>query len=227
MSIELMKSRRARLAKVFATAVILAATASGPGLAHDGSKHKTESSALGRLTPTDVVEATEVKLLDLELLDRYGKPVRFQSEAVADRIVVIDFVYTTCTTICPILSAVMALVQDQLGARLGTQVRPISISIDPTRDTPERLNDYAHKFGAGPEWIWLTGRKPAVDRVLIGLDTYTPNFVDHASTVLIGDARSNTWTRLFGFPAPEDILAHVDELVTARNPAQTSSKHED
>lgn len=215
------------MAKVFATAVILAATASGPGLAHDGSKHKNHSSSLGTPAQTDVVEATQVKLLDLELLDRYGKPVRFQSEAVADRIVVIDFVYTTCTTICPILSAVMAQVQDQLGARLGKQVRPISISIDPSRDTPERLNDYALKFGAGPEWIWLTGPKWAVDQVLIGLDTYTPEFVDHASTVLIGDARSNTWKRLFGFPAPEDILAHVDDLVTARNPVQTSSKHED
>jgi protein SCO1/2 len=225
MSMELMNNRRARLAKAFAIAAILGVATSGPGLAHDGSKHNT--SSLGTPAQTDVVEATEVELLDLELVDRHGKPVRFQSEAVADRIVVIDFVYTTCTTICPILSAVMAQVQDQLGTHLGNQVRPISISIDPSRDTPERLDAYARKFGAGPEWIWLTGRKPAVDQVLIGLDTYTPEFVDHASTVLIGDARSNTWTRLFGFPAPEDILAHVNELVAARNPVQTSSKHED
>jgi protein SCO1/2 len=227
MSIELMKYRRAKLAKGLASAVILAVIASGPGLAHDGSKHKNRSSSLGTPVQTDVDEGTKVKLLDLELVDRSGKPVRFQSEAVADRIVVIDFVYTTCTTICPILSAVMAQVQDRLGARLGTEVRPISISIDPIRDTPERLDAYARKFGAGPEWIWLTGRKPAVDQVLIGLNTYTPNFIDHASSVLIGDARSNTWTRLFGFPGPEDILARVNELVSARNPVQTSSKHED
>ena len=227
MSMELMKNRRTGLAKVFATAVILAVSASGPGLAHDGSKHKNHSWSLGTPAQTDVVEATKVELLDLELLDRHGKPVRFQSQAVAGRIVVIDFVYTTCTTICPILSAVMAQVQDRLGARLGTEVRPISISIDPTRDTPERLDAYARKFGAGPEWIWLTGQKPAVDQVLIGLDAYTPNFVDHASSVLIGDARKNNWTRLFGFPSPEEILAHVDELVTARMPVQTTSKHED
>ena len=66
-----------------------------------------------------------MKLLDLELVDRDGKPVRFESEAVAGHIVAIDFVYTTCTTICPILSAVMARVQDQLDGRLGEQVRLI------------------------------------------------------------------------------------------------------
>lgn len=223
MSIDATNDRRIALAALFAAAMALSAAA--PVLAHDGSKHETGHAGAAK-PPNEAAKATEVELLDLELLDRHGEPLRFRSEAVADRIVVVDFIYTTCTTICPILSAVMAQVQDELGASLDEQVRLISISIEPTRDTPKRLDAYARKFGAGPGWIWLTGHKSAVDRVLLGLDSYTPEFVDHAPTILVGDASRNKWRRLFGFPTPEEILAQVEELVAARASVQTTSKPE-
>ncbi len=205
-------------------AVVAVLAMATPALAHDGKDHSKD--LLGASAPTTDA-AAKVELLDLELVDKDGKTVRFESEAVADRIVVIDFIYTTCTTICPILSAVMARVQDQLGARLGKEVWLISISIDPTRDTPQRLNDYARNFAASPGWIWLTGDKPVVDQVLIGLDSYTPDFVDHPSFVLIGDARTGKWSRLFGFPAPEDIIRRLDKLEAIRNSVKTSEMEAD
>lgn len=223
MSIEATNRRKAALAVLFAAVMTLSASA--PALAHDGSKHEGGQAGAGS-SPSESARAAEVDLLDLELLDRRGEPLRFRSEAVADRIVVVDFIYTTCTTICPILSALMAQVQDELGASLDEQVRLISISIEPTRDTPKRLDAYARKFDAGPGWIWLTGQKSAVDRVLLGLDSYTPEFVDHAPTILVGDARRNKWRRLFGFPTPEEILAQVREFVAARTQVQTTSKPE-
>ena len=195
-----------------------------PALGHDGKDH---SKSLPEAAAESVDTAVDVELLDLVLVDKEGKEMRFGSEAVDDRIVVIDFIYTTCTTVCPILSAVMARVQHNLGERLGEDAWLISISIDPTRDTPQRLNAYARKFGAGPGWIWMTGEKSAVDRVLQGLDSYSAEIVDHPPSVLIGDARSGKWTRLFGFPTPEHIVHRVDQLVAARNPVQTSSKKAD
>ena len=156
-----------------------------------------------------------------------GEPIEFSSEAIGDRIVAIDFVYTTCSTICPVISSVFTQVQEELGDHMGRDVWLLSISIDPTRDTPERLRDYADKFGAGPGWIWLTGPKTTVDRVLIGLDAYNADIVDHPSVVLIGDGRSGRWTRRLGFPVPEDIVARLEQLVAARDATQTSLKIED
>jgi cytochrome oxidase Cu insertion factor (SCO1/SenC/PrrC family) len=148
-----------------------------PALAHDGESHGAAEAPPAGAPQAET--SAKVKLLDLELVDKDGAPLRFESEAVAGHIVAIDFVYTTCTTICPVLSTVMAQVQDRLDGRLGKEIRLISMSIDPNRDTPRRLSDYASKFGAGPNWIWLTGGKLEVDRVLIELGAYSADFIDH------------------------------------------------
>lgn len=195
-------------------AAVVAMTVASPTLAHDPSKH-------GNATPSVAGPATgagkvDVRLLDLELVDSNGKPMKFRSEAMADRIVAIDFIYTSCTTVCPVLSALFAQVQDELGPRLGKEAWLVSMSIDPSRDTPKRMAAEAEKFGAGPGWLWLTGPKNDVDRVLAGLDAYTPAFEDHASMILIGDAKRGVWRRLFGFVAPEDIVAVIDELAAER-----------
>ena len=167
------------------------------------------------------VSATEasVKLHDSVLLTQDGEPVRFATDIVADRIVVMDFVYTTCTTVCPVLSAILGQVQERLGERLGADVHMVSVSVDPGRDTPERLKAYASSLRAQPGWVWLTGEKMSIDDVLRGLGAYTPNFEDHPSMILVGDARTGTWHRFFGFPGPDKILAAVEELEMARKMA--------
>jgi len=160
------------------------------------------------------VEAVE--LHDQILITQDGEEVRFAAEVIADYIVVMDFVYTTCTTVCPVLSAVFSQVQDDLGESLDERVRLVSVSVDPGRDTPERLKNYSGQHGARPGWFWLTGEKASVDLVLQGLGAFTPNFEDHPSMVLVGDARSGQWTRFFGFPSPKQILTAVGELTEAR-----------
>jgi protein SCO1/2 len=177
-----------------------------------------EPDAAAKLSAQD----TDVELLDFDLVDSNENSVKFKSEAIGDRIVAIDFVYTNCSTICPVVSSVFAQVQEQLGDRLSGELRLVSISIDPNRDTPSRLREYSSKFNAGPGWTWLTGPKRAVDRVLVGLDAYTAEIVDHPSMVLIGDTRTGSWTRLFGFPAPEDIVSRLEERLTARAAARAS-----
>jgi len=162
---------------------------------------------------------TTVQLRDRTLLDQDGEPVRFVSDVIGDRIVVMDFVYTTCTTVCPVLTAVLGQVQMRLGERLGNEVILVSVSVDPGRDTPRRLKAYAASHHAKPGWVWLTGDKTSVDEVLDGLGAYTPNFEDHPSMVLVGDGRSGNWNRFFGFPGPDQLLAVVDELAMARQAA--------
>jgi len=140
----------------------------------------------------------------------------------ADRIVVVDFVYTTCSTVCPVLSALFHQVQSQLGDALGDEVVMVSISVDPTRDTPARLKQYAAKFDAGADWTWLTGPRQDVTEVLDAFGAYTPNFEDHPSMVLVGDTRDGTWDRLIGFPAPTTIVDMVETLRRERAQSVTS-----
>jgi protein SCO1/2 len=159
------------------------------------------------------LEAAEIDLRNRMVLDQDGREMAFVADAIGDHIVVMDFVYTTCTTICPVLSALFTQVQAKLGSDVvGNEVRLISMSVDPIRDTPQRLKAYSAKHRAGDGWLWLTGAKPAVDDVLTGLGAYTTNFEDHPTMVLIGDGRTGEWKRLFGFPNPDRIVQIVNDL---------------
>jgi protein SCO1/2 len=166
--------------------------------------------------PEVKVKQVEVKLLDLELIDQDGKKVRFRSDVVGDRIAVIDTFFTSCGLICPVLSAIFADVQEQLGERLGKDVVLVSISVDPNTDIPLRLTEHAGRFDAKPGWIFLTGNKQNVDLVLQGIDAYTQDFTEHPAMILVGDGGAGGWTRFYGFASPERIMGRIDELLGRR-----------
>lgn len=168
--------------------------------------------------------SVEVKLRDLELVTEHGDRVKFVSDVIGDRIVVINFIYTKCTTVCPALSAVFSLLQDALGDRLGREVVLISLTVDPRTDTPQRLRAFAQKHRARPGWEWLTGSAEPVDQVLHGLGAYTAGTDQQPAMVLVGDGRSSKWTRFFGFPGTDQLLAHVDALAAARRLAASENR---
>jgi protein SCO1/2 len=127
-----------------------------------------------------------------------------------------DFVYTTCTTVCPVLSAVFVQLQERLGEQLGQEVALVSVTVDPVRDTPQRLKAYSARYDARDGWVWLTGPKTTVDDVLTGVGAYSVNFEDHPSMVLVGDGSTGQWSRFFGFPSPDRIMEQVNALQAAR-----------
>ncbi|HEX9181403.1 MAG TPA: SCO family protein, partial [Burkholderiales bacterium] len=114
-------------------------------------------------------------------------------------------------------------VQDQLGDKSGKEVQLVTITVDPARDTPARLKEYAAKHGAKPGWLWLTGPTGTVNEVLKGFNAYAPSFEDHPATILVGDPVSGNWTRFYGFSDPKDIMSKVDELRAARTAAKPKS----
>ena len=101
---------------------------------------------------------------DLPLLTRDGKEVRFYTDMLQGKVVLISFIYTNCTEICPILMPKRPRIQELHGDRSERDVSLISISADPEDDTPEVLKKYGEKYGAGPGWSLLTGKKENVDR---------------------------------------------------------------
>lgn len=205
-----------KLAVGLAASLALTVTAA---MAQDHSHHQHHQTD----TTPKAAAASEVKYADTVLIDQFGQKRKLASEVFADRIVVLDFAYTTCTTICPVLTALLTKVQTGLGDRLGKDVALVTITVDPARDTPARLREYAAKHGAKAEWAWLSGPTGTVNEVLRGFGAYAPNFEDHPPQVLVGDPRSGQWTRFFGFADPQSILAKVEELTHARHMAPAAA----
>lgn len=103
---------------------------------------------------------------EFSLIDQQGRP--FSSADVAGKVVVANFVFTSCTDICPALTATMARVQDGLkAAKLDDRATLLSFSVDPERDTPEALDLYGRQFGADPAgWRFLTGDRGQIEALL-------------------------------------------------------------
>jgi len=170
--------------------------------------------------------SARVAILNKTLLDQEGKSVQFKTDIIDNNIVVMNFVYTTCTTQCPLNSQILSHVQKNLSSQEQEQVRLVSLSIDPGTDTPKRLKDYAEKIGAGPRWAWLTGHSPEVNELLDALGVYTPDFKNHPSVILVGDSKTGNWTRFYGIPDPDQLIEKVRELAALRSSALSSWKPE-
>jgi protein SCO1/2 len=206
-------------------AVIVALLTAGPARGEEVVPPCHAPAAAATEAPAPAVAQARVEVPDVELVDQDGKAVRVRSLLLSGKPVVVSFVFTTCTTICPMLSTIVSRVQTNLGDRAGREVSLVSISVDPGRDTPARLKAYGARHQAGPGWTWLTGGRGAVEQVLRGMGAYTSSFVDHPPMVLVGNG-AGAWTRLNGFPSQAAIVAQVDAYAAgSRNqPLATSAK---
>ena len=153
---------------------------------------------------------------DVELLDQDGRRVRFYSDLVRGKVVAINFIFTTCTTVCPPLGATFARIQRDVGERAGRDVHLISISVDPATDTPERLRAWGAKFKAGPGWTLVTGAKPQVDELLAALGASSARREDHTPTVLVGNDATGQWARAYGLTAPSRLVRIIDDAAEGR-----------
>jgi protein SCO1 len=160
---------------------------------------------------------------DVEVVDQDGRQVHFYSDLVRGKRVAINFVFTTCTTICPPMGANFERLQALLGARAGADVRLLSISIDPLTDTPERLKAWGARFHAGPGWTLLTGSKEELDRLLKAMGVFTADRASHAPILLLGDDRAGRWTRAYGLAPPAKIVQLLDGLAATTGPAATTA----
>jgi protein SCO1/2 len=151
------------------------------------------------------------KDLDVAVVDQDGKSLNFYADLVKGRTVAVNFIFTTCTTICPPLGATFARVQKELGDRVGRDIFLVSISVDPVTDTPERLKAWGAKFKAGPGWTFVTGDKAQVERLLRALSADAASREDHTPMILVGNDRAGHWTRAYGLARPSKLAATIGE----------------
>lgn len=164
------------------------------------------AAALGQTMPLDIP--------DVAVRDQHGAPLHFYSDLVRGRTVVMNFVFTSCTTICSPMGANFGALQ----ATLGDDVRLISVTIDPGTDTPQRLLEWSRRFKAKDHWTLVTGKPADIERLLKAMGVWSADRFRHTPLVLVGDGRTNRWTRGNGLAPPAEIAAMV-----ARVSPKTSS----
>lgn len=145
---------------------------------------------------------------DVVLVNQDGKKIPLKRYLAADKPVMVEFIYATCTTICPVLSAGFANLQHKLGPNAET-VLLVSISIDPENDSPPVMKDYLKKYGAGPGWDFLSGARVDIDTVMRAFDAYVSNKMYHLPLTLIRSPSDGSWVRIKGLMGSADLQ---DEL---------------
>lgn len=150
---------------------------------------------------------------DVPVLSMDGKKTSLASALKHDGPIMLQFIFTTCPTICPVMSSTFSAAQAKLGEDVG-KVRMISISIDPEHDTPERLRDYARKFHAGQQWLFLTGSTEDIVAVQKAFDAYRGSKMRHEPLTFVRGAIGEPWVRLDGLMSATQLVVELRRLAT-------------
>lgn len=185
------------LARVLGLTLAVGAALSGPGAGADAPKYQR---TVETFTIPDVV-----------LVNQDGEKVRLKKLLESDRPVVVDYIYGTCTTICPVLSAGFSHIQKKLGADSG-KIRLVSITIDPENDTPKIMKDYLKRYGAKPGWDFLTGTRADINKVMRAFNAYMPNKMAHLPLNFIRSPKDGRWVRLYGLMSTSDLMTECQKV---------------
>ena len=195
------------------TAMVSAAAAAPKCCAKKSESETAKADSVGE----------DFEIPDVELVDHEGKRVRFFTDLVKGRTVAINTFFTSCTTICPLLTTTIAQLQKTLAQRGREDIQLISISVDPTTDTPNRLKVWSRNFNVKPGWTMLTGRKATVDKLLKALHAFTPDPTDHSPMILVGNEPEGVWKQIYGL-APAAQLC--DAIIAVAGPKKPAKDHQ-
>jgi cytochrome oxidase Cu insertion factor (SCO1/SenC/PrrC family) len=149
-----------------------------------------------------------MRVPDVQLTDQNGRQVHVHTDLMRGRTTAINFIFTSCTTICSPMGATFGRLQNLIDDK---RVRLISVSIDPGTDTPERMTRWGARFDAGPSWSLLTGSREEVDKLRKAFGVYSADRFSHSPTVIvINDA--GEWTRVNGIGSANEIAKSIQAL---------------
>jgi cytochrome oxidase Cu insertion factor (SCO1/SenC/PrrC family) len=174
-----------------------------------------------KLTPAEREAKAREYFTDTKLKTQSDRTVRFYSDAMKDKVVLINFVFTQCGDACPLITAKLVQAKKELGEAFGTEVRFLSISIDPQHDRPADLAKFARKFDAvHPEWLFLTGEPANVEAVVKKLGAWTEDIESHSTAIIIGSPRQGKWKKVRPDAPPKIIAEELRYFVAGEQDAR-------
>ena len=148
---------------------------------------------------------------DVVLINQDREKIRLVELLKSDKPVLLDFIYGTCTTICPVLSASFSNMQRKLGED-SDQIQLVSVSIDPEYDTPEVMAEYLSRYRAKPGWDYLTGTREDIDKVMHAFDAYVQDKMSHYPLTLIRSPEGDRWIRIYGLVGTSELMREYETL---------------
>lgn len=158
--------------------------------------------------------AVKASIPDVEITDQDGSRLHFYSDLIKGRTVAINFIFTTCTYVCPMQGENFSKLQRALGEKIGKDVFLISVSVDPANDTPQRLKAWGKKFDARPGWTLVTGEKSEIDTLLQALTGGPAIKGEHSPIVLVGNFDRGVWFRAYGLAESQRYLDLFDKALS-------------
>lgn len=173
----------------------------GAARAHEGEKHETEAAqgavdAIVGKPAAGADEKARTYFTDRRVVTQDGEELRFYSDVLKGRIVVVTLFYTECTNMSPLTNQKLSQLQEILGEALGREYFFVSVSLDPETDTPEVLKDYAAQFGAKEGWYFLTGDKEDLREITRRLGQVDDDIATHSPFFMLGNVPRAHWSRV-------------------------------
>ena len=162
--------------------------------------------------------AAKTYFTDAVLVNQDGEKMRFYTDLLKGKVVIINSFFATCAGSCLPLNRNLEKLQAGLGPRMGEVVYILSISVDPTVDTPAQLKAYAKKLNAGPGWYFLTGDKETVEFVLKKIGHFVDDKQNHLNLFIIGNERTGLWKKAFGLAKSDELMKVVDSVLNDKPP---------
>jgi len=154
----------------------------------------------------------QYKIPPVTLVNQEGEKIEFDKLLNADKPVILDFIYGTCTTICPVLSIGFSHFQKKLGAE-AQSVQLVSISIDPDNDTPLIMKEYLERYNAQPGWDFLTGKREDIFQVMEAFDAVVTNKMDHYPLTFLHLPGTSQWVRINQLLATAELMEEYKLLL--------------
>jgi cytochrome oxidase Cu insertion factor (SCO1/SenC/PrrC family) len=192
----------------------------GSALAHDGPHKPAASGDQPVIAPIPEraggTRDARSYFTDLELVTQDGRKVRFYSDMLEGRTVLINVIYTNCSDACPLITRVLLEARQQLGAQVGKDVHFVTLTSDPLRDTPAAMKAFAAKQSADlPGWTWLTGSKANIDHILKKLGQFSQNVEEHSTLLIAGNVPAKRWSKIRPDAPPVAIAERLKLLASA------------
>ena len=174
------------------------------------------ATSIAANTSTDAAADAKAReyFTNIELIDQNGQRLAFYDDVLKGNIVVISFIFTNCQGACPLMTRNLTMIRDMLPSKVRDEIQFISISLDPVRDTPAAMKEFAQTHDADQErWLWLTGQPDNVNLITNKLGSYTDELEAHTTTLIAANVREAHWTKIAPNVPPRGVVERLRMLV--------------